>query len=343
MKTIWRELLVCLMMGLVLPGTMASLGKGYFRSHVPEAVTEETEAAASQMAEPLSGNPQIPVLLSDGEVKQMDMEEYLVGVVLAEMPASFEGEAVKAQAVAARTYAAKAHLTGGKHGDGSVCTDPGCCQAHISEYMYLKNGGSQLGVEKVRGAVKATLGQVLTYEGDLIEATYFSCSGGRTEDAAAVWGAEFPYLKSVESPGEEKSDSFRNHVIIPKEKAEMLLGLTLPENPAQWLGEEKRTPGEGIFTLEIGGRIFKGTELRTLLGLKSTAITVHADDRGLVIETKGWGHRVGMSQYGADAMAAAGKTYEEILAHYYPGTVLQQYIPPEEEKFTEDSQETIAE
>ena len=341
MKSIWREIFVCLLMGMVLPWAVLGLGRQYLAAGMPEEGEIPLETG-SPMGEPLTGNPEIPVLFSDGTVKQMDLEEYLVGVVLAEMPASFEGEALKAQAVAARTYAAKAHITGGKHGDGSVCTDSRCCQAHISEYTYLQNGGSQRGIEKVRGAVNATLGQVLQYEGELIEATYFSCSGGKTEDAKAVWGAEFPYLIPVESPGEQASEHYRDRVIIPREKAETVLGLTLPENPAQWLGEEKRTPGDGIATLEIGGRIFKGTELRTLLGLKSTAMDLTADDRGLIIETRGWGHRVGMSQYGADAMAVQGKTYEEILSHYYPGTYLADYVPPEGEEFTEDLQEDIA-
>ena len=341
MKMILKELLVCLLLGLALPGAVLNLGKEFIGVEIPGEETPPEETA-SPMAEPLSGNPSIPVLYSDGTIEEMDLEEYLVGVVLSEMPAGFEGEALKAQAVAARTYACKTHLAGRKHENGAVCTDSSCCQAHISEYLSLQNGGSQVGIEKVRGAVKATMGQVLTYDGELIEATYFSCSGGSTEDAKAVWGAEFPYLKAVDSPGEEGADYYRDTVIIPKQRTEMLLGLSLPENPAQWIGITKRTPGNGVATMEIGGRIFKGTELRTLLGLRSTAMTVSADDRGLVIETKGWGHRVGMSQYGADAMAAGGSTYREILAHYYCGTEIGQYTPPEQEKFTEDLQESIA-
>ena len=339
MKMILKELLVCLLMGLVIPGAMLHMGK-----KLPaEQAVEET---ASPMAEPLGGNPEIPIMQEDGNIRNMDMEEYLVGVVLAEMPASFEGEALKAQSVAARTYAGKAHLTGGKHGNGAVCTDSSCCQAYMTPEAYLKNGGTQLGIEKVRGAVSATCGEVLTHEGELIEATYFSCSGGSTEDAQAVWGQAFPYLIAVESPGEEKAEVYRDQVIVPKDKAEMLLGLTLPENPAQWIGVIKRTPGNGVATAEIGGRIFKGTELRTLLGLKSTAMTLAADDRGLIVETRGWGHRVGMSQYGADAMAVTGKSYKEILAHYYPGTLLTQYIPPEGDRinpeFSEGSEKPVA-
>ena len=342
MKIIWKELLVCLFMGMVLPGTMLNMTKNFIEE---KTITEQeaTETAAAAVAEPLSGNPQIQILLSDGNVQTMDLEEYLVGVVLAEMPASFEGEALKAQAVAARTYTVKTQSSE-KHEGGRICTDSQCCQAYISETAYLGNGGTELGVEKIRGAVSATKGKVLTYEGKLIDATYFSCSGGSTEDAQAVWGADFPYLKAVPSPGEEKSEYYRDTVIIPKDRAEMLLGLELPQNPGEWLGTAERTPGSGIATLEIGGRIFKGTELRTLLGLRSTAMTIEADDRGLVIETRGWGHRVGMSQYGADAMAVTGSTYEEILSHYYTGTELTEYQTYEEAavEFTEDSQQPVA-
>ena len=125
----------------------------------------------------------------DGTVSQMDMDGYLVGVVLAEMPVSFEEEALEAQSVVARTYARKAWETGGKHGDCSVCTRSACCQGYIGDEDYLSQGGTEEGLEKVRAAVAATSGWVLTYEGELIEATYFSCSGGSTEDAAAVWGS----------------------------------------------------------------------------------------------------------------------------------------------------------
>lgn len=342
MKMIWKELIVCLLMGMVLPGTMLNMTKNIAEENDILEPTE-TVIGESSMAEPLTGNIRISVILSDGTLQSMDLEEYLVGVVLAEMPASFEGEALKAQAVAARTYAAKSK-TNGKHEDGAICTDSHCCQAYISETAYLGNGGTELGIEKIRGAVSATKGEVLTYKGQLIEATYFACSGGSTEDAKAVWGADFPYLKAVSSPGEEESEYYRDTVIIPKDRAEMLLGLDLPENPDQWLGIVKRTPGSGIATIEIGGRIFKGTELRTLLGLRSTAMEVKADDRGLVIETRGWGHRVGMSQYGADAMAVTGAAYQEILTHYYTGTELTQYPMPQEMpvEFTEDSQLSVA-
>ena len=201
---IWKELLVCLFMGMVLPGTMLNMTKNLIDENT-ELEPGTSEATESITTEVFTGNPQVEILFSDGTVQSMDMEEYLTGVVLAEMPASFEGEALKAQAVAARTYAAKAQASN-KHTGGSICTDSRCCQAYISEREYLENGGTELGIAKIRGAVSATKGEVLTYQGELIDATYFSCSGGSTEDAQAVWGVDFPYLKAVSSPGEEKAE-----------------------------------------------------------------------------------------------------------------------------------------
>ena len=149
---------------------------------------------AARSAEPIrppEGSGQLLVQSAEG-IGEMDMDTYLTGVLLGEMPADFEPEALKAQAVAARTLACKSRLQGYKHPDADVCTDPGCCQAYCPEEAYLASGGSSADVEKIRKAVRDTRGQVQTYQGQLIEATYFSCSGGRTEDAFAVWGAHIP-------------------------------------------------------------------------------------------------------------------------------------------------------
>ena len=330
MKTFWKEILVCLMMGLVVPGTLVDISGHILKKtgRLP-LVTEETvpvlirqEPTEATVEKPKYSGPAITLRMPDGSTRQAELEEYLVGVVLAEMPASFEGEALKAQAVAARTYAAKADLTGGKHGDGSICTEDQCCQAWMDPEDYVNKGGLPQAVDKVRSAVEATAGEVLAYEGGLIEATYFSCSGGSTEDAKAVWGADFPYLRAVDSPGEEQAQSYEETRQFSREKLEMLLGLTLPEKPEKWLGAITRTPGQGVATIELGGRTFTGVELRGKLDLRSTFFTANSGDHGLVITTRGHGHRVGMSQYGADAMAVAGKSYVEILGHYYQGTVL---------------------
>ena len=259
----------------------------------------------------------------DGSTIEMDMDTYLVSVVLAEMPAYFEPEALKAQSVVARTYTYKAYVTGGKHGDGSVCTRSNCCQAYIPVEEYLEKGGDPESVEKVSRAILETSGYVLTYEGNLIEATYFSCSGGMTEDAAAVWGTDFPYLQSITSPGEENAAHYTDTVEFTPDQFQAALQVSLAGEPAVWFGPVTYTEGGGVNTMQIGGKRYQGTQLRTLLGLRSTAFTVSVKDGKIIITTKGFGHRVGMSQYGAEAMALEGKDYAQILAYYYQGTQLK--------------------
>ncbi len=318
MKQLTKDILISLLMGFLVPAMVLNFAAALWnrqREPAPAEIIpqESTEAATVSL----------PVRVRRGEtVEEGDMDTYLVGVVLAEMPASFEPEALKAQSVVARTYARKAYITGGKHGDGSVCTASACCQAYIDEADYLTKGGKKENVEKIRSAVFATAGEILTYNGQIIEATYFSCSGGSTEDAAAVWGTDFPYLQAVDSPGEEDAAYYRNTVEFTPAEVEGALGVSLTGKPETWISAVTYTDGGGVDTISIGGRYFKGTEIRSLLGLRSAAFTMEAARDRITVTTKGFGHRVGMSQYGADAMAVAGSTYREILAHYYQGAEL---------------------
>lgn len=280
-----------------------------------------------------SGNPMlksdtqevknVDIRVKDGNhIRDMDLDTYITGVVLGEMPAEFELEALKAQAVASRTYTLRKVVHGGKHPDADVCTDATCCQAftHASEY----NGSAEC-IEKIRQAVMETTGQVVTYNGNLIEATYFSCSGGKTEDAVAVWGTNVPYLQSVDSPGEEASARYETLISLPVETFVARLGLSGLANLSDIHVEISYTDGGGVDTIRIGDALFRGTDVRTMLSLPSTAFTMEIADGTVHIKVKGSGHRVGMSQYGADAMALSGKTYDEILAHYYSGTKLETY------------------
>lgn len=260
----------------------------------------------------------------------MELENYLVGVVLAEMPASFATEALRAQAVAARTYTVRHCHSDLRHGKNTICTDHTCCQAYTDPGDYVRAGGSWSAVERVRQAVTDTTGQVLMYEGELIVATYFSCAGGLTEDAAAVWGQDVPYLQSVPSPGEEAAAFFTDSKTFSAQELQSALGVRLTGPVSTWFGNVTFTEGGGVETIVIGGVAYRGTTVRTLLQLRSTAFSVSFSEDAVTFHTRGYGHRVGMSQYGADAMASAGKTYQEILAHYYTGTQIVQYSPPEE-------------
>lgn len=316
MRMLMKEIFAAFVMGMVVPGLILNFAAAALETPpVQEETTTPTEAAQTVSLSVL-------VRDLDGITREMDMDTYITGVVLAEMPAYFEKEALKAQAVVARTYARKAYVYGGKHGDGSVCTRSSCCQAYKPVDDYLQEGGTRESLDKIRAAVTETSGYVLTYDGVLIEATYFSCSGGSTEDAQAVWGTDFPYLQAVESPGEEDAAYYRDTVTYTAEQFENLMGMDLNGTPAGWFGEVTYTDGGGVETMVIGGQAYKGTQLRSLLGLRSAAFEVQTGTDSITITTRGFGHRVGLSQYGADAMAVKGSSYAEILAHYYQGTAL---------------------
>lgn len=315
MKGLLRDLAGAFFVGMVIPYLIVNCA---FLMELRNKV--QTEIQQTEPAPELVPAGITVCIGEESDRVSMDMEQYLVGVVLAEMPASFEPEALKAQAVAARTYTSKAIQTGGKHGDGSLCVESTCCQAYMDEETFLSRGGTQTDLNKVRKAVWSTAGQVMIYEGALIEATYFSCSGGRTENAVEVWGTEYPYLVSVESPGEEEAAYYREEVLFSPEEMALLLNRELTGPVKDWFEQVVYTEGGSVSAAVICGKTYTGTQLRSILGLRSAAFSVDILDETICITTKGYGHRVGLSQYGADAMAVKGSGYEEILAHYYPGT-----------------------
>lgn len=262
----------------------------------------------------------LPVLL-DGEAASLSLHDYLVGVVLAEMPVSFPEEALKAQAVASRTYALQRYAHR-RHGAAAVCTDSGCCQGWMDPETADPTDRAA-----AEAAVRATDGLAIFYDGSLIEATFFSCSGGRTEDAAAVWGGELPYLRSVESPGEEDAAHYTDETRIPLQEFRAALtelngDVVFPEALGGWVGDVSYTPGGGVDEIVLGGQPFTGRQLRKRFGLRSTAFTLELTAEEAVFLTRGFGHRVGMSQYGARAMAAAGSDFVEILTWYYQGVTV---------------------
>ena len=324
MKQSGKEWIPALVMGILVPwlmlnGAVLFTERELIQPQIQASETVETTAPAAEEALMID-------VLVDGVQTRMALEDYLVGVVLGEMPASFEPEALKAQAVVARTYTLRRVETAPKHEGGAVCTSPECCQAYTAPADYLSGGGTAADLEKVAQAVADTAGLVLTYGGSLIEATYFSSSGGRTEDALAVWGMDLPYLQATDSPEDDYADKYMDTITITAHEFQEALGLELTGRCEGWIESVTYTNGGGVDTMVIGGKAFKGTELRTLLGLRSTAFTVTAFGDQFTITTRGYGHRVGMSQYGAEAMAVDGSSFDEILAHYYQGTTLEEYI-----------------
>lgn len=313
-------------LGLALPGLIFSVAEKWYlhKDKRPPIQTSPTESSNMQTLPQYSVEHKINVQNDASEIEAMDLNTYVVGVLLGELPADFDEETMKAQAVVARTYALKRQSTAQKH-SGAVCMDSVCCQAYCGIDDYLAKGGRQETVDKVTSAVNETAYQILTYHNQLIEATYFSCSGGRTEDAVAVWGAEIPYLQAVDSPGEEQAAHYTDSVRFTKQEFAKLLGIDPKGQLATWFGSVTYTNGGGVDTIVIAGKTFPGTDLRKVLGLRSTAFTITPIGDSVHIVTKGFGHRVGMSQYGAEAMAVRGANYAQILSHYYPETVLKDY------------------
>lgn len=310
MKKAWKELALALVIAWGIPWVVMAVAEVALRREEP--VVQELPAASEETQPP----QQMTVALWDGgAVRQIPLNAYLTGVLLCEIPDSFHAEAKKAQAVVARTYALR-RLGGNDKHPGVVCTDSSCCQGYSDPADYP----DQEAVRQAEMIVEATDHQVLTYDGALIDATYFSCSGGMTEDAVAVWGSDVPYLQAVESPGEESAAHYMDTKSFTKAELEALLGVKLTGE--KFIGSATYTVGGGVASVVIGGQTFRGTQLRSMLGLRSTAFEMEATDEAITFITKGYGHRVGMSQYGAQAMALQGSTYGQILAHYYQGTVL---------------------
>lgn len=312
MKEKCLQVAAAILLGLVLPGFVIRLAKPV-SEQMQQVSTDGTDSAKEETV------PGIWVLMNDGTTQWLVLEEYLIGVILAEMPTTYEHEALCAQAVVARTYALK-RQGGERHPQGAVCADPACCQAYVEVAQYLDGLGYPEDVELAKAAVEATAGMVVTYEDELIEATYFHCSGGRTEDAVVVWGVDYPYLQAVESPGEEEMEGYYQRVFYTKADLQRLLDRELPGTPGSWLGWTTYTIGNGVETMLFAGVQYSGIQLRSLLELNSTVFSMEAEADGLWITTYGKGHRVGMSQTGAQAMALQGSTWQQILAHYYPAT-----------------------
>lgn len=266
--------------------------------------------------------------LIDGEAQNVTMAEYLPLVIAAEMPASFELEALKAQAVAARTYILYKMENGSPaHPEAAVCTEHTCCKAYASENDLRVQWGADFNTyyKKMCRAVSDTDGEYLVYEGEVIQSVFHAASSGSTEDCENVWSSQ-PYLVSVSTP--ETADTVTDLVtavrVSPADFASTLAvdGAVLDGDPAGWVGERKLNSTGRVESVEIGGVTFTGTELRSLFSLRSADFELAYDGTDIVFTVRGYGHGVGMSQQGANLMALSGDSYRDILLHYYSGVEL---------------------
>lgn len=262
-----------------------------------------------------------------GEIEELPMDEYLYGVVAAEMPASYEVEALKAQAIVARTYTIyQAMNSVGKHPNADICDNYGCCQAWISKeerFASWKPEEAEANWQKIVDCVNATTGKIITYNGQPINAFFHSNSGGITETSINIWGGiDYPYLKSVETSGENGYTQYSSEVILSKEDLEKKMkekysDFEINFSDSNCIQILEYTSSKRVKTIKIGNKEIAGTEARTILGLKSTNFTFTFDGNQFKFNVIGNGHGVGMSQTGADSMAKSGSNYEEIIKHFY--------------------------
>ncbi len=263
---------------------------------------------------------------NDNETRLVDIEEYLCGVVAAEMPAEFEIEALKAQAVAARSYVLyrKENPTP-EHPDAAVCTDSTHCKAYKTdkELSELWKEKKDKYSEKISDAVFSTAGEIITYDGAVVMAVFHSQTGsGKTENSKDVWGGEVPYLISVESHGEETAPNFFSTQSFSMDEFKQKLSLEKNDveiNGPEDIGIPVLTSGGSVKSINIGGVEFSGREIRSIFNLRSSCFKITATNEVITFEVTGYGHGVGMSQYGANTMAKEGYDYIEILTHYYTG------------------------
>ena len=309
------------------------------KSNINEELTEEiaeftpyTQGISSQYnVESFDENLDIKVTLGE-EIKQLTLANYLVGVVAAEMPASFEEEALMAQAVAARTYTIYklGREYSSNHPETAVCNDINCCKAYADEVELREKWGDEYDtyLDKIRQAVKSTDGVIITYENEPILAAFHSSSSGMTASSEEVWGNSLPYLVSVESPeGSESVPNYISTVEITQEEFKQIVlerfpAANLSVDASEWIVINSLTSSGRVDSVSIGGVDTTGSVIRDMFGLRSAAFTVGASNGRIIFTTAGYGHGVGMSQYGANSLAKEGAQYEEILAIYYPSTEL---------------------
>lgn len=297
-------------------------------SNIENVTQEQPEPEAETITYDYQKYQTIKLLHSgSGQIEELPIDEYLYGVVSSEMPANYEVEALKAQAIVARTYTIYQIMNNsGKHPGADICDNSSCCQAWISKDERLSKWApeeAESNWNKIVDAVNSTSGKIITYQNKPINAFFHSNSGGKTESSLNIWGGiDYPYLKSVETAGEEGYTQYSSEAKFTKE--ELLNKLKekyedceidySQENCIQIL--EYTTSGR-VKTIKFGNKEIAGTEARTILGLRSTNFTFTISGDEIIFSVIGYGHGVGMSQTGADALAKSGSNCEEIIKHFY--------------------------
>ena len=262
------------------------------------------------------------------EVEEVNLDEYITNVISAEMPVTYDLEALKAQAIVARTYTIYKITTSKKHENADICDKSTCCQAWISREDRFKKWDEDKRNEnwnKIVQAVNETVGKIITYEGKPINAFFHANSGGKTEVPFYVWGGTgYPYLQVVETSGEENYSGYKSEAKFTKEEFIEKIKKEHEDFEIDFKEENciqiiERDNSNRVVTVKIGNLKLSGVETRTLLGLRSANFTIEINKDEILFKVIGYGHGVGMSQTGADSLAKQGKNYEEIIKHFYTG------------------------
>ena len=267
----------------------------------------------------------IKVQMEDGSIVDMNLDEYLLGVVSAEMPAEYDIEALKAQAVVARTYTLYTIIHSNKHGDGIICTSSSCCQAWLSKEDRMNKWDEEVreaNWNKIEEAVYSTSGEVIEYNGEVIDAFFHANSGGKTEVPINVWGGtDYPYLQAVETSGEDGYTQYSSENIVSKTELEKIIKEKYNDFSIDWndnpIEIKEYTDSNRVKTIKIGNKNLSGVEVRTLFNLKSANFICRVESNNIKFLVKGYGHGVGLSQTGADSMAKSGASYKDIINHFY--------------------------
>ncbi len=272
--------------------------------------------------------------ITTGKTEKISVKDYIVGAVCAEMPATFEKEALKAQAVAAHTYAQRQKEKAISSPDKELCgayfsNDSSKYQAYFTENQIKQYYGENYEqyIEKVRDAVDEVCDEIIVYNDEPIIAAFHSMSSGKTESAENVWGNEVEYLVSVESESDSSAPRYLEEYEFTEDEMRNCLeksfdGISLDLEPEEWFLDIKTSDAQTVLSVKVGNKTLTGQEIRAALSLRSAAFEIDYDKK-FTVTTKGYGHAVGMSQYGANSMAKDGKDYKEILQHYYPNTEIQ--------------------
>ncbi len=280
-----------------------------------------------------------PLLILDevtGQVMTVPVADFVLGAVAAEMPLTWPDEALRAQAVASHSYAlaVKAQVLADDSPDPALqgayfSAAPSLRMGFLTDEMMRLAWGTEYeaSLARLKSAVEPVLEQILTYQGAPALACYHACSNGATLAAEDVWGAPVPYLTGVDSAWDLENPELEQTITLTSQEvyealSQNFAGMDLSVPPDQWFGAFQRSGAGYVRTVQIGGVTCKGLDVRTALGLRSTDFTITWQGTAFSVTTRGYGHGVGLSQYGARAMAEQGSTYDQILAHYYPGTQL---------------------